>query len=327
MNLFPLLVSAITTSLFIWFLKSHPMVGKLQDVPNERSLHVQPVPRVGGTGLLAGALAGWLAAGTLPAWWLLLPLFLLFVVSLLDDLFSLRVRVRMPAHLFAAALLIWGSGLYASQGVLTAVLVVLTVIWMTNLFNFMDGSNGLAGGMALFGFASYGVAAWQSAQPEFAMLNFAIVAAAFAFLLFNFNPARVFMGDAGSIPLGFLMAALGLVGWQQQIWPAWFPLLVFSPFMTDATVTLARRTLRGVKITAAHREHYYQRLIQSGWSHRQLALAEYGLMLAVAGSALWQRQHDCPWLLLSGWVAVFAGLMLAIDRKWQRHVRRLHAEA
>lgn len=327
MNLFPLLVATITTSLFIWFLKSHPIVGKLQDVPNERSLHVQPVPRVGGTGLLAGALAGWLAAGALPAWWLLLPFLLLYVVSLLDDLFSLRVRARMPVHLLAAALLVWGCGLYTSQGMLIAVLAVLAVIWMTNLFNFMDGSNGLAGGMALFGFASYGVAAWQSGQPEFAMLNFGIVAAAFVFLLFNFNPARVFMGDAGSIPLGFLMAALGLAGWQQQTWPAWFPLLVFSPFIVDATVTLARRTLRGVKITEAHREHYYQRLIQSGWSHSKLALAEYMLMLAVGASALWQRQHDCPWGLLSGWMAVFVVLMLAIDRKWQRHMRRQHAEA
>jgi hypothetical protein len=96
------------------------------------------------------------------------------------------------------------------------------------------------------------------------------------FLLLNFSPARVFMGDAGSVPLGFLAGGIGIAGWRTVSWPAWFPLLVFSPFVVDASVTLARRMfMRRERFWHPHREHYYQRLVRMGWSHRRLALTEY----------------------------------------------------
>ncbi len=303
------------------------VVSRLLDVPNDRSLHVRPVPRIGGAGMLAGVFAGWLVAGWQIEWWIWLPLLILFAVSLLDDLFSLPVRQRMIVHVLAAGLLVWGSGLSANQGILAGVIILFAIIWMTNLFNFMDGSNGLAGGMAMIGFGVFGIAAWQAGSDTMAWLNFCIVAASLVFLFFNFQPARVFMGDAGSIPLGFLVAAFSLAGWQQQIWPVWFPLLVFGPFIVDATVTLLRRTLRGVKITEAHREHYYQRLIQGGMSHQRLALAEYGLMLAMGVSALMFVQKAMPWMLIMAWAIVLAGLMLLIDIKWKRHLRRQNAQA
>ena len=100
--------------------------------------------------------------------------------------------------------------------------------------------------MALFGFTFYGIAALFAHNETLAMMNFAISAATLGFLFYNIPPARVFMGDAGSIPLGFLVSAMGLLGWQQGCWTVWFPLLVFSPFIVDASVTLIKRTLRGV---------------------------------------------------------------------------------
>jgi len=157
---------------------------------------------------------------------------------------------------------------------------------MTNLYNFMDGSDGLAGGMAFFGFSIFGLATLMRGDYVQAMMNFSVGAAAVSFLYYNFNPAKVFMGDAGSIALGFLVAALGVLGWQKNVWPLWFPILVFSPFIVDASVTLVKRSLRGAKVTEAHREHYYQRVIQMGVSHRDLALFEYGLMLAAGISAI-----------------------------------------
>jgi len=239
---------------------------------------------------------------------------LLFAVSLLDDIRGLPVRQRLLAHLAAAALLVAGSGLLARQPLL-AVPLVLLVVWMTNLYNFMDGSDGLAGGMALFGFAMYGIASWMQGNEAWAMLNLAIAAAALGFLRYNFPPARIFMGDAGSIPLGFLAAAMGLLGWQSGHWAAWFPLLVFSPFIVDATVTLAKRTLRGARITEAHREHYYQRAIRSGWGHRKVALAEYVLMATAGLSALLALRQAFPVWLLLGWGAVYAGMMLALEAR------------
>jgi UDP-N-acetylmuramyl pentapeptide phosphotransferase/UDP-N-acetylglucosamine-1-phosphate transferase len=195
------------------------------------------------------------------------------------------------------------------------------VVWMTNLYNFMDGSDGLAGGMALFGFASYGIAAWLEQEYVLASANFTIVAASLSFLLFNFHPAKIFMGDAGSIPLGFFAAAMGLWGWQLGCWAAWFPLLVFSPFIVDASVTLFKRALRGSRITEAHRDHYYQRAIQLGAGHRNVALFEYALMLMCGVLALWCREQSFPWVTLLWCVSLYALCMYLVDARWNKKQR------
>lgn len=325
MSYYSPLVAVLTTLLLTAVILFSKFGKQVQDIPNERSLHSSPIPRVGGIGLMAGLSAGWMLMFAAPPWWLMLPLFILFIISLLDDVHGLPVRLRLPAHLAAAAVLIWGSGLFSSTGVLIAVIMLLLTVWMTNLYNFMDGSNGLAGGMAIFGFAMYGAAALMNYDTAFAMQNISISAAAIGFLFYNFPKARVFMGDAGSIPLGFLAAAMGLWGWQHGNWPAWFPLLVFSPFIVDASVTLLRRSLRGVRITEAHREHYYQRLVQMGWSHRSVALAEYVLMLACGVTALVLRDQQLPLLALLAWGIVYIALMLSIDAAWKKFERRQNA--
>jgi UDP-GlcNAc:undecaprenyl-phosphate GlcNAc-1-phosphate transferase len=319
------MIAALATMLITVILLFSNAGKKIQDVPNERSLHGAPVPRIGGVGLMAGILAAWALMLMSLAWWIVLPVFLLFAVSLLDDMRGLPVRSRLLAHIVAAIILVFGAGIVA-QNAMLALAVMLGVVWMTNLYNFMDGSDGLAGGMTLFGFSMYGMAALMHGDEIQAMLNFSIGAAALGFLYYNFHPAKVFMGDAGSIPLGFLAAAMGLWGWQQGHWPAWFPLLVFSPFVMDATVTLLKRTVRGAKITEAHREHYYQRLVQIGWGHRNVALFAYALMFTVGVSAiLGMRQSDAvPWFLFLAWGFIYALLMLALDNRWQAFQREQH---
>ena len=316
MNHWPPLIAMLVAALAIRWLQSARFGTRLQDIPNQRSLHSAPTPRIGGIGLMAGMLCGWLLLPVAPAWWLLLPLLGLFAVSLLDDLTGLPVGKRLLAQTAAAAVWLAGSGFLSQQGAALSLGVLLLMVWMTNLYNFMDGSDGLAGGMALFGFGACSLAAWWGGEADLAMLGLTLAAAALGFLVHNFPVAKVFMGDAGSIPLGFLAAALGLGGWQQGIWPAWFPVLVFSPFIVDATVTLARRTLRGAKITEAHREHYYQRAIQIGWSHRRVALVEYVLMLGAAASALFALRQGALWVVVPAWVIVYGLLMRAIDAAW-----------
>jgi UDP-N-acetylmuramyl pentapeptide phosphotransferase/UDP-N-acetylglucosamine-1-phosphate transferase len=175
--------------------------------------------------------------------------------------------------------------------------------------------------MALFGFSWYGMAAMAQGAESFALVNFSLSTAALGFLLFNFHPAKVFMGDAGSIPLGFLAAAFGLLGWQTGLWPIWFPPLVFSPFIVDASVTLFKRLLRRERLSQAHRSHYYQRLVQMGWGHRNTALAEYALMALAGASALWGvgmhfwAQAD----LLLSWGIVYLMSMRWIDKRWREH--------
>jgi UDP-N-acetylmuramyl pentapeptide phosphotransferase/UDP-N-acetylglucosamine-1-phosphate transferase len=319
------LIAALATLLAIRGLLSSKVSLKIQDMPNERSLHVQPIPRIGGVALMAGILIAWGTMFTSLVWWVILPTLLLFTVSLLDDMHSLPVRQRLLAHGLAALLLVLGSGI-AAQNILLALLLLPGVVWMTNLYNFMDGSDGLAGGMALFGFTCYGLAALMHGDESQAMLNFSIAAAALGFLFYNLYPAKVFMGDAGSIPLGFLVAAMGVWGWQQGDWPAWFPVLVFFPFIMDSTVTLVKRSLRGAKVTEAHREHYYQRLVRIGWGHRKVAFFAYVLMFTSGASALWSVHHspELPWPLFLMWVSIYFILMSNLDSRWNAAQRNQH---
>ena len=212
--------------------------------------------------------------------------------------------------------MVWLS---SGQSWLVWLTAILVIVWMTNLFNFMDGSDGLAGGMALFGFLFLALRAAWVGDAAFASLNAVVAAGALGFLGFNFHPARVFMGDAGSIPLGFLAGLVGFAGWVSGVWPIWFPLLVFSPFIVDATVTLSRRLVRGEKVWQAHREHYYQRLILLGRGHRKTALLEYALMIAAGLSALWGAAQSAVTqaILLGAWVLTYLALARAIDRRWR----------
>ena len=325
MSYLPPIVAVLCSMSLIAVILVSRLNRKFQDIPNERSLHTAPIPRIGGVGLITGLLAGWTLMFTSLTWWLVLPVIGLFIVSLLDDMRGLPVRQRLLGHFFAAVILVGGSGMFSSHGIAVALAVLLLTVWMTNLYNFMDGSDGLAGGMALFGFTFFGIAALLAHNETQAMMNFAISSATLGFLYYNFPPARVFLGDAGSIPLGFLVAAMGLWGWQQGCWTAWFPLLVFSPFIADASVTLIKRTLRGVKITEAHREHYYQRVILLGWSHRKLALFEYLLMLASGSLALLTLNQKFPWQAILGYAGIYGVLMLSLDMTWKKNKREQHA--
>lgn len=313
----PIVAALVCLSMMAGILISR-LGSKVQDVPNERSLHFLPIPRTGGLGLMTGVLAGWSVMLDALTWWLLLPLIGIFAISLLDDIYNLSVKKRFTVHFAAAAIVVVGSGLLFEEGMLIAICVLLLTVWMTNLYNFMDGSNGLAGGMGFFGFGVYGVAALIRHNEPLALLDFSICSASLAFLYYNFHPARIFMGDSGSITLGFAAAAFGLWGWQLGCWPAWFPALVFSPFIVDASITLFKRSLRGVKVTVAHREHYYQRVIQMGWSHRQLALVEYLLMLGCGLSALYALERGFALPIFLAWGAIYGMLMLLVDMAWRK---------
>jgi UDP-N-acetylmuramyl pentapeptide phosphotransferase/UDP-N-acetylglucosamine-1-phosphate transferase len=314
-NYSPLISAAVTLTLAQMLVMSKSV--NLQDIPNERSLHAAPIPRTGGIALMVGILSGWMMLREFWVWWVVFPTLGLFVLSLLDDVRNLSPGTRLIGHFIAAALVILG----ASVDGLWIFPVWLFIVWITNLYNFMDGSDGMAGGMALFGFSCYGVAGLMGGNEAFAMMNLSIGAAALGFLFLNFHPARIFMGDAGSIPLGFLAAAFGVWGWQLGYWPFWFPLITFSPFVADATLTLMKRVRQKENILQAHRGHYYQRLVQMGWGHRKTALSEYMLMLLAACSALWGITMDpiTQGCLLAGWTVLYLGLAMWIDRCWKRH--------
>jgi len=291
------------------------------DQPNERSLHRDPVPRTGGIGVMLGiGLVALLSSRGQVAVAVLLATGLA-IISLVDDWRGLPPGLRLLVQLAAAGAL--AATVLGPDSGLRLLAAVLAVVWMTNLYNFMDGADGLAGGMAVFGFGAYAAAGLMAGDSGLAMLGASVCAAAAGFLLFNFPPARMFMGDVGSIPLGFLAAAIGLIGWNARAWPAWFPVVAFAPFVADASVTLMRRLLRGERIWQAHRSHYYQRQVLLGWSHRRLAVVAYLLMAASAATALVMLRLETGMreALAAVMAIVYVALMLNIDLRWARRER------
>lgn len=301
----------------MWMLRS-ARAKLILDHPNQRSLHSTPVPRTGGVAIMVGIVTG--AAVLLPMWeWALLIAVLLAIVSFLDDRRDLPIAVRFLAHTLAS--LAFVAIVLPDLSIAAQITVLFVIVWVTNLYNFMDGSDGLAAGMALIGFGAYALAAWGQNAITFALLNATIVGASIAFLVFNFHPAKIFLGDAGSIPLGFLAAALGVTGWTSGVWPLTFPLLVFSPFIIDASVTLAKRLAQGEKIWQAHHDHYYQRLVRMGWGHGRTALVEYVVMIAAAASALLMASQPLAmhWRMFLAWTVFYVPVLALIDYRWSKH--------
>lgn len=317
------LVPALVAFAAIAALRRSRYAARLADRPNERSLHEQPTPRVGGLGIAAGVLPFGVLASMQG---LAVPLACaaaLMAVSLVDDSGGLPIEVRLPAHACAALVAVLALASPATPwpwGWLGAALATLAIMWATNLYNFMDGADGLAGGMGLIGFAAMAWAAADAGQAALALLCAAIASGCAGFLPHNVPPARAFLGDCGAIPLGFLAGALGVHGVLAGAWPAWFPALVFSPFIVDATATLALRVVRRERFWIAHRSHGYQRLVLAGWSKRGLARFAWLLMLAAAGSALVARasgeRERCA--ILFFWLVAYVLLVPAVGRLTRR---------
>jgi UDP-N-acetylmuramyl pentapeptide phosphotransferase/UDP-N-acetylglucosamine-1-phosphate transferase len=315
----PLLALLAAAAVLAWLLG--PGRARLpMDRPNERSLHQVPVPRSGGLAVVAGVLAACLADWPSQAV-VACCVLALAALSFADDWRGMPIALRFGLHA-AAAVAFVGLALPSMALPLQAATAFL-IAWSINLYNFMDGSDGLAGGMAVIGFGTYAAAFALAGDASMASLALAVTAAAAVFLKANFHPARIFLGDVGSVPLGFLAGALGAAGIALGHFPAWFPFVVFAPFFADATTTLLRRILRGERFWQAHRQHYYQRLVQMGWGHRRTALAEYLLMAAGAAAALaalWLPPAGQA-LLLGAWGTALLAAMAAVDRRWQRRTR------
>jgi UDP-N-acetylmuramyl pentapeptide phosphotransferase/UDP-N-acetylglucosamine-1-phosphate transferase len=311
---------AAAAAFVVSFIAARLLVGRFGrlalDHPNERSLHERPVPRTGGIAILLGVAA---AAAFDAALWLPLAVALgLAAVSFVDDLRGIPTALRLVLHLAVAGFFCWY--VLAPIHPLELALITLGVAWLTNLYNFMDGADGLAGGMAVIGFGAYAAAAWSAGHGALAALSLALAAAAAGFLAHNFHPARIFLGDVGSIPLGFLAGALGVLGWRDDVWPLWFPVLVFGPFIGDATITLIKRAVRGERVWRAHREHYYQRMVRMGFGHRATAWVAYAAMALCAALALLGR-GESPALQAAAFftgVALLAALAIWVDVRWAR---------
>jgi UDP-N-acetylmuramyl pentapeptide phosphotransferase/UDP-N-acetylglucosamine-1-phosphate transferase len=292
-----------------------------QAAVSARGLHGVPVPRVGGLAVWAGfapvALALGVSAGISPVAWAP-PWLMLVAVSLRDDVRSVAVPVRLCIHVIAAAWFAVALAYDTQLSVYAAAAVALACVWSLNLYNFMDGSDGLAAAMSIVGFVAYGaVLACHGASGA---LPLALAAAVVPVLVVNRPPARMFLGDVGAVPLGFLAAAIGAAGIAAGAWPLWFPPLVFLPFVADATATLARRVVARERFWESHRSHYYQRLHQLGAGHRGTLASWVALMAGTALTAVGCACIAPQWgaAALAAWCVVHALVFAAIDYHWRR---------
>lgn len=307
------------------------------DHPNERSLHTRPIPRSGGIAVLSGIVLGAIVViiiyppdGQLGA--LLLSGAPVAAISFLDDRYGVHPGARIVLHVLVAGILLLmgfapeaihlASLAWQPPTILLVAFLILFVVWMINLYNFMDGMDGFAGGMTVIGFTTMAILGGQAGDSLFAVASLLVAAAAAGFLLFNFPPARIFLGDTGSSTLGFLAAALSLWASRDGLFPLWISVLIFSPFIVDATVTLICRLLRGEKIWQAHKSHCYQRLVQIGWGHRRTVLAEYLLMLACSLSALLAVQLPSAGqiILIAVWLLAYTLFIVAVGRLERYHL-------
>ncbi|MBU9355029.1 glycosyltransferase family 4 protein [Burkholderia multivorans] len=314
------LCAMLVCAAILWGLLKTGVAWRLAtDIPNDRSLHTLPIPRAGAWGVVPVAVVGiWMANPGL-CWVATFAVFLA-LLSLLDDRRGLPARVRFCGHVAAVVALL---NLYPSvQPWWATVAIAFVLVWLINLYNFMDGADGLAGGMTLFGFSGYAAGAVMSAHPSssLAIAAVTVAGASLGFLVFNFHPARIFLGDAGSIALGFLAGAVGYLGWTDGVWPFWFPPVLFLPFIADASVTLLKRLIRREKFWHAHREHYYQRMVRLGVGHARTAILWYAVMIAGVGVALFglDRSPVIQWVAVAGWACILICAGWAIDVRWQR---------
>jgi len=279
------------------------------DLPNERSSHTVPTPRGGGWGVMLALLPFWVwalwKAGRLdqPAEIVLLgSTVLLMAVSWIDDRRGLGPAIRFATQIVAvgAVMALLPASLSITSGLLPLPLDRLVAafvwLWFVNLFNFMDGIDGITGGStAAMGFGLTIILLRYGPDPLEAFRSLMIAAVAIGFLFWNWHPAKIFLGDVGSVPLGYLLGYelihLAMNGGQA------FALIVALYYLADATITLLRRARRGERVWQAHREHFYQRSTQFGRTHARTAQTAILVQLALA---------------VFGWLAVFWGWIMLL---------------
>ncbi len=321
------------------FLRRWAARRRLLDVPNARSLHNRPTPLGGGLAIVAVVTAGAVVCvvrGAVEATPALAALgggaILVAAFGWRDDLRPLPVSARLLAQSAAAlallALVPWPAAAFpfaaAPAGrVAFGSLAVVWIVGLTNAYNFMDGIDGIAGSQAVVAGLGWVALTWSSGRVE-TWLGLLLAAASLGFLVYNWPPAKIFMGDAGSAFLGFSFAGLALIGARDDPRLAPAGVLLVWPFVFDTSFTLLRRLRRSENVFQAHRSHLYQRLVLAGCSHGFVTcvyavLAVLGALLAL----LWER--DLPhasWLIPAVLASAMAGLILSVARAERKQRER-----
>jgi Fuc2NAc and GlcNAc transferase len=329
-SLLSMLGAAVVSLLITDFVHRYALERKILDVPNERSLHSNPTPRGGGIGIAAIAFstAAILAINgqieVRAAVGLIVGGAAVAAVGWIDDRRQVSAFWRGLIHFCAAAFAVYCFGgfpsLITGNGILPlgwtgSALAIIGLVWLINLYNFMDGADGIAATEAVTVFAVGGAILVFLGVTGLGVLSLVICGASIGFLLRNLPPARIFMGDVSSGLLGFLLGSIAILSERTGRFPLIGWMILLGVFVADATFTLIRRFSRGERWYSAHRTHAYQRLAQAGWSHARIvrSVALVNIVLAMLVLAVVVRPALLlPCLLLS--VLFLATLYVRVER-------------
>jgi Fuc2NAc and GlcNAc transferase len=311
--------------------RRYALARSVLDLPNERSSHVVPTPRGGGLAIalvgLGGVAASWgvgmlltdvaaalVGGGTAIA-----------AIGWADDRLDLPASWRALVQLAAAAWAVWCLGglpalssgaASVSLGGAGSLLAVVGIVWCTNLYNFMDGIDGIAASQAVVaGLAGAGLLA-ATGLGGLALVPLLMAAGAAGFLVWNWSPAKIFMGDIGSSLLGYMFATIAVASENLGGLPVLGWSLLLGVFIVDATVTLVRRIVRGERWYAAHRSHAYQRLVQAGISHAGVTSRVIGINCLLATLVGAASLGWASWTAASGvTLATLAAAYVYVERR------------
>ena len=326
-----LMAAASVSFLVTWLTRRYALRRDLLDIPNERSSHSVPTPRGGGVAIVVTVLGGMLLFWTVglvagrDLAGIGLGGLLVAVVGFVDDHRDLTPHVRASVHAVAALwALVWvGAPTSVDLGLAVVPLgwagpglALIGIVWLTNLYNFMDGIDGLAASEAVLAGSIGGALLLLTESTSLAFVALLVAAAALGFFVWNRPPAKIFMGDVGSGFLGFVFGVLSISGPGRDGVPILAWILILGVFFGDATITLARRAMAGERWHRPHRDHAYQRMAQAGWSHGRVSGTAGLITVSLGGLAascvFWPRMTGI--LFIVG-VWALAGVYRAVERK------------
>lgn len=302
----PKLVLCILIAFLVSFLLT-PVVMKIGirigavDKPNERKVHTRIITRIGGVAIFGGFMVASLLMQELShqAWGLLLSGTMIMILGLVDDLKGISPKIKLLGQIIAALVLVsFGvqvdfitnpfNGGIISLGFLSIPVTVFWVIGMSNAVNLIDGLDGLAAGVSAIAAVTLAVIAWTQGQFTTVYLALFLAAAALGFLRYNFNPAKLFMGDCGSLFLGYILGALAVMGLSKgaTVISLFIPVIILGIPILDTFFAIIRRFTNKKPIFQADKGHLHHRLLEMGLSHKQTVVVIYAITLLLGSSAV-----------------------------------------